>query len=239
MSLLEVAAVVLSAVAGGAVQATLGFGGSFILVPVLAVVAPEVLPGGALLGLLPMVVFIAWRDRADLDAHAVGRVTVGRVPGILLATAVVAVATPRALTALVAVVLLVAVVATAAGWRIRTTPVTQALVGAVSGFTGTAAALGGPPLALLYRDAGGAHRRATMSSVFVIGILLSLTTLTVVGEFAAIHARAGALVGASLVAGAVAAAPLAARWSDHVLRRAVLGWAAVGATTALARAVVG
>lgn len=82
MSALELTAVLLSAVAGGAVQATLGFGGSFIMVPAVVALAPQ-----------------------------------------------------RVLTVVVAVVLLLAVAATAAGWSLRTTPVSQGVAGLVSGFT--------------------------------------------------------------------------------------------------------
>jgi len=40
MTPVELTVVVLAAVAGGAVQATLGFGGSFIMVPAVAVLLP-------------------------------------------------------------------------------------------------------------------------------------------------------------------------------------------------------
>lgn len=238
MSTPELVAVVLSAVAGGAVQATLGFGGSFIMVPVVAVLLPQALPGAVLLGLLPLTLWVGWRDRGAINRGAFLRITGGRIPGTFVATAVVALAPQRVLTLVIAAVLLLAVAATSAGWTLRATPTNQGLAGLASGFTGTAAALGGPPLALLYRDATGQDRRGTMSAVFVVGILLGLVTLGAVGEFGARDLPTGLLLGGSLLGGALLVAPVVRRFSDEVLRRAVLVWAAVGAVAALVRAFV-
>jgi uncharacterized membrane protein YfcA len=234
----ELLAIMLSAVAGGAVQAALGFGGSFIMVPVVAVLLPDALPGAVLLGLLPLTLWVAWRDRAAIDRDAFRRITFGRVPGTVVATAVVALAPTRVLTVVIAVVLLLAVVANAMGWSVRTTPTSQGIAGFASGFTGTAAALGGPPLAVLYRDATGADRRGTLSAIFAVGIVLGLGTLAVVGEFGAGDVPAGTLLGLGLLGGALLVAPVVRRWNDDALRRAVLVWAAVGAATAFGRALL-
>lgn len=238
MSTVELVAIALSAIAGGAVQATLGFGGSFIMVPVVAVLLPQALPGAVLLGLLPLTLWVAWRDRGAINRSAFLRITGGRIPGTFLATAVVALAPQRALTLVIAAVLLLAVAATSAGWTLPATPFNQGMAGLASGFTGTAAALGGPPLALLYRDSTGEDRRGTMSSVFVVGILLGLATLGAVGEFGFRDLPTGLLLGSCLLGGALLMAPVVRRFSDGTLRRAVLVWAAVGAVAALVRALL-
>lgn len=237
MTDVAVVAVVLTAVAGGAVQATLGFGGSFVMVPAVAVLVPEALPGSVLLGLLPVTVWIAWRDREAVDRTAFIRISLFRVPGIVAATAVVALTTGRVLTLVIAAVLLAAVAATAGGWSIAQTRTSQGVAGVISGFTGIAAALGGPPLALLYRDATGANRRGTLSAVFVVGIVMGLAMLGAVGEFGRDDVATGLLLGAGLVGGALLVAPVVRGLSDELLRRAVLAWAAVGAVAALARSL--
>lgn len=238
MTPVEVAAVVLAAVAGGAVQAALGFGGSYIMVPTVAVLLPEALPAAVLLGLLPLTMWVAWRDRGDVNRSAFLRITAGRVPGTVLATVVVAMAPQRALTMIVAVALLAAVAVASSGWTAPVTPTTQGVAGVVSGFTGTAAALGGPPLVVLYRDSGAADRRGTLSVIFVVGILLGLTTLGIAGEFDTGDLATGTLLGASLLAGALLVAPFVRGLDDAWLRRAVLVWAGIGAVVALVRAVL-
>ena len=237
MSTPELVAVVLAAVAGGAVQAALGFGGSYIMVPTVAVLLPEALPAAVLVGLLPLTMWVAWRDRGDVNRSAFLRITAGRIPGAALATAVVALAPQRALTVIVAAVLLVAVAVASSRWTAPVTPTSQGIAGLVSGFTGTAAALGGPPLVVLYRDSTAADRRGTLSTVFVVGIVIGLAMLGVAGEFGLDDLDTGGLLGASLLGGALLVAPVVRRLSDAWLRRAVLVWAAVGAVVALARAL--
>jgi uncharacterized protein len=49
--------------------------------------------------------------------------------------------------------------------------------GMASGITSTTAAIGGPPLALIYQDRSGAELRSTLSISFVVGIVMSLAGL--------------------------------------------------------------
>lgn len=238
MTGIELAAVLAAAVLGGAVQATLGFGGSFVLVPVVTVVVPGALPGAVLLGLLPLTTRVTWRDRGALDHATFRTVALARVPGIVVGTWMVTAVSTRGLTLAVAVALLLAVVAAALGREVRRTPTSLRVAGVVSGMTGTAVALGGPPLALVFHRTGGADRRATMSAIFTVGIVLSLVTLGVAGEFGVEDLRTGGLLAAALLVGSIAVVPVVRRAPDDVLRRAVLVWAAVGSVVAGLRALV-
>src|SRR3546814_19579585 len=64
-------------------------------------------------------------------------------------------------------------------------PSTQLVAGVVSGVTGTAAGIGGPPLALLYQHRPGSTIRSTLAAAFLVGTALSLATLAVAGEVGA------------------------------------------------------
>lgn len=236
---LAVPVIVLAAVLGGALQSTLGFGASFTLVPALAVLAPELLPGAVIVAIAPLSVLMIARDRRGLDGWAVGRVSLGRLPGIAAGGLVVAFLPLRWLTVTIAVVLLGAVASVAGGWRLEVTRAREVVAGAVSGLTGTAAALGGPPLALLYRESTGGVLRPTLAGVWLVGTVPVLVSLALAGSLTVEQATAGAWLGAAMVVGLTAAAPAVARLGDGTLRRLVLGWAAVGALLALARAVLG
>lgn len=236
---LALSAVLVAAALGGALQSTLGFGASFMLVPTLAVLAPELLPGSVLVAIVPMSVLMIARDRAGFDRRAVTRVTLGRLPGIAAGGVVVAFLPLRWLTVTIAVVLLGAVVSVASGWRLEVTRPREVVAGAVSGLTGTAAALGGPPLALLYRETTGSVLRPTLAGVWLVGTVPALLALAVAGSLTTDQAVAGTWLGVAMVVGLTVAAPLAARLDDAKLRHLVLAWAAVGALLALARAVVG
>jgi uncharacterized protein len=236
---LALPAIVVAAVLGGALQSTLGFGASFTLVPALAVFAPELLPGAVIVAIVPLSALMIARDRGGFDGWAVGRVSLGRLPGIAAGGLVVAFLPLRWLTVTIAGVLLLAVASVAGGWRLEVTRPREVVAGAVSGLTGTAAALGGPPLALLYRESAGGVLRPTLAGVWLVGTVPVLISLALAGSLTVEQATAGAWLGVAMVVGLTAAAPAVARLGDGTLRRLVLGWAAVGAVLALGRAVAG
>lgn len=235
----ELVAVAVSAALAGALQSTLGFGASFTLVPALAVLAPELLPGAVIVAIVPLSALMIARDRRTIDAGAVGRVSLGRLPGIAAGGLVVAFLPSRWLTAVIAAVLLLAVGSVVGGWRLAVTRPREVLAGAVSGVTGTAAALGGPPLAVLYRESAGPVLRPTLAGVWLVGSVPVLLSLAAAGSLTARQATVGAGLGVAMVVGLTSAAPAVARLPDTALRRLVLGWAAVGAVLALGRAVLG
>jgi uncharacterized protein len=229
---------VAAAVAAGGLQSTLGFGASFVLVPALAIVAPELLPGAIIVAIVPLSVVMVASQRRGLDLAAAGRVTIGRIPGIALGGFVVAWLSPRALTVAIAVVLLLAVASVAGGWQLEVTRTSELVAGVASGLTGTAAALGGPPLALLYRGTAGRVMRPTLAGVWLLGSLPVLASLYLAGSLTGAQVRIGSLLGAATVVGLALARPAVTRLPDHTLRTAVLWWAGAGAALALGRALL-
>jgi uncharacterized protein len=228
----------LAAVTAGGLQSTLGFGASFVLVPALALVAPELLPGAIIVAIVPLSVVMLLTRRVPVDLRAVGRVTLGRLPGIALGGVVVAVLSPRSLTVAIALLLLAAVVTAGFGWEVEVTRTNELLAGVASGVTGTAAALGGPPLALLFRGSAGEVLRSTLAGVWLVGSLPVLASLYLAGSLTVHQLWVGALLGVGLVTGLALARPLVARLSEETLRRAVLWWAGGGALAALGRALL-
>jgi uncharacterized protein len=227
-----------AAVVAGGLQSTLGFGASYVLVPALAFAAPELLPGAIIVAIVPLSIVMVASQRRGLDLPAVGRVTIGRLPGIALGGLIVASLSPRALTVTIAAILLLAVASVAGGWEIEITRTSELLAGVASGVTGTAAALGGPPLALLFRGATGATLRPTLAGVWLLGSLPVLLSLRLAGSLTGWQVQVGAVLGVATVAGLALARPVVARLPDHQLRRAVLWWAGLGAALALGRALL-
>jgi uncharacterized membrane protein YfcA len=228
-----------AAVAGGVAQSTAGFGAAFVTVPALALVAPELLPGAMLVAALPLSTVMATVGWARLDRPAAIRLMLGRLPGIALGTAIVAAAGVRLVTAIVAVVLLGAVAAAAAGWQLAITPAREVAVGVVSGVTGTAAALGGPPVALLYRGRDPQVLRPTLGLVWAVGIVVALPGLWLTGSFDGVQAVIGGLLGLLLLLGFLLSRGLVRRLAAERIRTFVLVWAGVGGAAALVRALLG
>lgn len=234
-----VVAILLAGVLAGAVQSALGFGAAFVLIPVLAFVAPQALPGAIIVAIAPLSAAMIVLRRRGVDVRAVGRVTLGRLPGIAAGGALAGALAPRALTITIAAVLLAAVVATAAGLQAPVTRRNEILAGAASGLSGTAAGLGGPPLGLLYRGSSGERLRGTLAAVWLIGSVPALGSLALFGALSVLQLQVGAVLSGLVLLGLAAAAPLVARTSDATVRRGVLVFAGAGAIGAIVRAVGG
>ena len=131
----------------------------------------------------PMTAAIAWRDRHGLDTKSVGWVLAGRLPGAALGTWLLVVADDTTLTVVIAAFVLGAVAIIATGVHVERTPVTSLITGAASATASLVASIGGPPLALVYRSSEGPTIRASLSFVFVFGIILSVTIRIVLNFF--------------------------------------------------------
>jgi uncharacterized membrane protein YfcA len=187
MSPLAVFAVLAVAVTVGAVvQGAVGLGLGLVAAPVATLVEPSLMPGVMLwlAAAYPLLTLV--QEGGASDWHGLGWAFVGRVPGTVLGVAVVSIVSARLLGLFVGVIVLVAVVLT---WRVVTLPMRRGVLvgaGVVSGVTGTATSIGGPPLALVYQRESGSRLRATLATYFLVGALLSLGGLAVVGHA---HAR--------------------------------------------------
>ena len=173
-------AVVATAVTLGAlVQGAVGLGLGLVAAPVVTLVDHRLMPDVMLwLAAFYPLLTLAHEGR-HVDWHGLGWAFSGRVPGTV---AVVSYVSGGWLGLLVGVMVLAAVLLT---WKVFTLPRRRPVLagmGVVSGITGTATSIGGPPLALVYQDVSGPRLRATMGAYFVGGGLLSLGGLAVAHE---------------------------------------------------------
>src|SRR3546814_18381487 len=112
-------------------------------------------------------------------------------------------------------------------------PSTQLVAGVVSGVTGTAAGIGGPPLALLYQHRPGSTIRSTLAAAFLVGTALSLATLAVAGEVGASQVLLGLGLAPLVVVGSVTGRRFHDWLDQGWLRPGVLVFAAAAAVTVL------
>ncbi len=101
--------------------------------------------------------------------HGVLTAFAGRVPGTVVGA--LAVAALPVLFLHVTIGLLVLLGVAVSVWAPRFQPTRRVLLGAgvISGVTGTVAAIGGPPIALVYQHASGPRIRATLALYFALG----------------------------------------------------------------------
>ncbi len=228
----------LAVLVGAAVQGSIGLGLGLLGAPLLALLDPTLVPATILLITSALPVLTSFREFEDVDWRGLGLALTGRLPGMLLGSWVVVTQTARTTAIVVAVVVLGAVALSVTSWKARPTPRALLLAGVVSGVSGTATSIGGPPVALLYQHASGATLRSTMGLYFLVGNVLSASVLALAGEIGTRDvARAMALL-PFLLAGFLLSGPLRGHVDGTFLRTCVLLLSAAGAVTLLVRTLL-
>lgn len=179
-SLLALAALVVALAA--CVQSTVGFGFALISAPVLALLSTKLVPGPLLAASGVLSAAAALREHHAIDRRGVAFLLIGRVPGALLGGLLLSSLAPRETSVLFGGFILLGVAMTAIGLRVPRGDKTFIAIGVLSGVMGTSAAVGGPPVALVYQDAHGAALRSTLNAYFACGSLISLAALAWSGE---------------------------------------------------------
>ena len=200
MTPFELAAATVVIAIGAAVQGGVGFGMNLFAAPLLALLDPDLVPGPAIAAAVTLTVLVAIRERADIDRRGVAYALVGRVPGTVLGAAFLASIPKRGVAVTVGVAVLVAAALNVRRPRLRPTPPTLLVAGAVSGFASTVSSVGGPPMAVVYANEPGPVIRGSLSMIFVVGGAMSIAGLVLVGDFGSREAGASLVL---LVPGAV------------------------------------
>ncbi|WP_327281535.1 sulfite exporter TauE/SafE family protein [Streptomyces sp. NBC_01205] len=164
------------------VQGSSGLGFALIVAPVAGILDPGLLPVFVLASMIPLNLYVAWRERAALDLRGAGWITGARLAATPGGLALLWLIPDRSIGLFVgAATVLAAAVSLAAP---AFTPGRAAYVGAgaVTGLTETATGVGGPPLALVYQHRPAAELRATVAVCFLIGEVASLVLLFATGQ---------------------------------------------------------
>ena len=165
-----------------AVHSTVGFGFALLSVPVLALLDPLFAPVPQLLVVWPLTMAIVWRERHAVQARSTLFILAGRVPGALIGVALLKWLSSAALDVLMALMVVVGVVLVVSRSSFRRTPAREAAAGVASGTMAMVSAIGGPPIALLYRNDEGPTVRANLGLVFAVGLTITLSVRSVAGE---------------------------------------------------------
>lgn len=226
-------------VVGAAVQRTAGFGANLLAAPLLVLLDPALVPGALLVASVGLNVAVAATNRTPKPWWRLRWAVAGQVVGAACGAALLGWLPTDRLAIVFAVVILTGVTLTASGWSPRRDPGTMAAAGGASGFMGTTAGFGGPPIALVHADLDGPDLRAALSRFFMVGIVVAVVALSLAGRFGREELVDGLLLTPGMLVGFAVAGPLVRRVDRRRLRVVVLGVSAVAALTALVRALVG
>lgn len=187
--------------AGSVLQGTIGFGLALFAAPLLALINPALAPGPLLICNLALTGLMARREWGQVAVNEVGYALGGRLVGIGIAVWIMSQLSPKGIDILFGGIVLAAVVMVAAGLSFRLNPGTLIGAGIVSGVMGTATAIGGPPMAIVYQREKGPKLRGTLSLYFTIGAVLSAIGLALKGRFGVADIWMGLLLCPGVVAG--------------------------------------
>ena len=166
----------------GFVQGSTGVGFALIVAPLLGLAAPGLLPVTVLVLMLPLNVYVAWRERGALDFRSGGWITAGRLAGTFAGMWVLVALSASHLNMFVGISTIAAAAATLAMPVFKPGRGAYVTAGLMTGVTETATGIGGPPLALVYQHHPVAVMRSTIALCFLVGELISLAFLWGAGQ---------------------------------------------------------
>ncbi|MEV6029980.1 sulfite exporter TauE/SafE family protein [Nonomuraea sp. NPDC052116] len=216
----------------------MGFGLGLVAAPVLTMLDPDLMPGAIQVVNVTLPLFTLAAEWRTVDWRGLGFAVLGRLPGSVIGAVIVVYVSAYSRGVFVAVMVLVAVALTARALSVPRNGVTLASAGFVSGITGTATGIGGPPMGLVYQHAKGPQIRATLAMFFFLSAAQSLVILAVVDELPARALTTGAILIVPMVLGFLVSGPLRRYLDGGKVRVAVLVVAAASALALLVQNVI-
>ncbi|MEP1611029.1 MAG: TSUP family transporter [Roseobacter sp.] len=221
---------------GTLIQRLSGAGYGMFAAPVMALVAPEWVPGTVLLvgfvigagALLNARGAVQWKD---LPSGFAGRI-LGAAIAAYIATAVVG---TDALAITVGFIVLFAVGLTLLGLSFPITSASLFIAGSVGGIMGTLTGIGAPPMAILYSKVETRRSAATQNAFYGFGTLVAIVALSVAGVLTVAQIAFAATLAPFVPVALWVARPLAIRFERGAIRPWALGLATCSALALLWR----
>ena len=232
-------AAALCVVLGGFVQSGIGLGLGLVAAPMVTLLDPALMPGSMLVAGASLPLLILAREAWHIDWHGVPWALAGRITGTVGGIWVLAVVSLRALGIVVGSMVLAVVVLSVVKAAVPRNRATLLTAGVISGVTGTATSIGGPPVALLYQSESGPRVRATLSVFFCVGNSIALIALAGSGHLPGRDVMAGLVFTGCAAAGFAVAAGLRRFLDAGRTRAAVLTAAAASALVLIVHSVLG
>lgn len=226
----------LTVVIGTLVQRLSGAGYGMVAAPVMALVAPEWLPGTVILvgfavgasAMMQVRDAVAWRELpAGFAGRLIGAFAAAYIAALVVGTSV--------LPVVVGSIVLFAVALTLLGLSIPITTSTLLTAGGVSGVMGTLTGIGAPPMAILYSSVEMRRATATQNAFYGFGSLISIAALAVAGVLNWSQVVFAVTLFPFVPVALWLSRPLTARFEKGAIRPWALGMATLSALILIAR----
>lgn len=223
---------------GALVQGAVGYGMSLVAAPLLALLDPALVPVPLILLTTVHSVLAVVRDGRHADWAGIGWAMLGRLPGTGLGVLAVVMLSQRAFSLIIGLCVLACVALSLLAWRPRPRPRALVIAGIASGAGGTAASIGGPPIALLYQGESGPRVRGTIGGYFVLGSVTSIAALAAADQVTSESLVSTALLTPFLLCGFALSGPARRVLDNGRTRSAVLAVAAASAVVLIGRVLL-
>lgn len=218
-------------------QGSIGYGMVLVSGPVLVLVEPRLMPGPYLVSSTLLAVMVILRERKELVLGDLVWAIGGRIPGSALAATLLAILAASTINLAFGFIILAAVGLSISGLRFPPNRVNLFIAGVLSGIMGTIAAIGGPPIAIVYQNEPGGRLRTNMSIFFLFGTLISITSLALAGKFGTAELMLSLNLIPAVILGFVFSSFLKNRLNPRWTRTIVLGVAAVSALAVIIKQI--
>ncbi len=219
-------------------QSTVGFGFALLSVPLLSLLNPIFAPVPQLIVVLPLTIAMVVREWGAVEPRSTVWIFAGRIPGAFLGVALLKLLSTPALDVLMSFMVLIGVALVVGSATFRRTPWSEFAAGTASGTMGMVSAIGGPPVALLYRNDTGPTVRANLGLVFAIGVCITITVRTGAGEVSLSEVAVGLALLPAVLMGLRASRGLLPRVEGTGLRNAIVIIAGAAALMLFVRGVL-
>ncbi|HUO61332.1 MAG TPA: sulfite exporter TauE/SafE family protein [Candidatus Acidoferrales bacterium] len=217
------------------IQGTTGVGFALIVAPVLAVLAPQLVPVCLLFLMIPLNSYVMLRERTALDRDGAVWITLGRFAGTFGGLAILAALSARNLNIAIGASTVLAALLSYLAPSFAPGRAAFLTAGVVTGVTETATGIGGPPLALVYQHEPAPRLRSTIAFCFLVGELVSLVVLAFAGRANARQFLAAIRLVPALALGALLSRAVHERVHGTLLRNFVLLFAIVSGSVLIIR----
>jgi uncharacterized protein len=236
--LLHLAAALLVTFAAAFVQGVIGLGFAIFSVPILSLIDPRMAPVPQLLLSVALTFSMAYRERHAIQWRTLVWVLIGRIPGAILGAWLLTITTPQILDLIIGGSVLLGVLVFSTKIRVRRNRFSEVVAGIGSGAAGTISSIGGPSLALLYRDEKGETIRANLAAIFALGLIASISARVWAGKIHRVELLVAAAMLPALFAGLVLSGRFMGKIEGKALRISVLAVSAIAAVALLLRALL-
>ncbi|MFW6123993.1 MAG: sulfite exporter TauE/SafE family protein [Acidobacteriota bacterium] len=226
------------ATGGALLQGSIGFGLGLIGVPLLVMLNPIFVPGPVLLSALSLTTLMAHRERHTIRAKEIKWAVAGRIIGAVLGSFLLTIIPKKNVSILFGAMILLAVIISISGIKLKLKPVNLLGAGTASGIMGTSSAIGGAPMALIYQHQKGPKIRGSLSTIFIFGTIISLTSLIIINRFGLIEIYSTSVLLPGTFLGFLLSKRLTRIIDKGMIRRAVLIASSFSAITVILRNIL-